>query len=80
MNKSLRDEVAELRDANQGSWLGEHLRQMLDRHPPADGVVVPRELLINLRNLSDALDPSGDDARIGSIIEQADTILAEGKA
>jgi len=47
MAKSLRDEVAELRDANQGSWLGEHLRQMLDRHPPADGVSVPKFSKLN---------------------------------
>jgi hypothetical protein len=82
MPSTLRGEVEALRIANQGSWLGEHLRQILDRH--ADEVSVPRELfeamrddqtkylgLKRLRGLSD-----GSDALM-SRIAQADAILSD---
>lgn len=127
MANSLRDEVEALRLANQGSWLGEHLRQMLDRHdseprctrpegcvcggdtepvrmacswmekpkpqtghPAADGVLVPRDLLSDLRDLaSDAVihhhgAMAGHEPEVHAendrIIEQADAILAKAGA
>ena len=85
--KSLRDEVVSFEARLRGmgfSNIANQLRQMVDRHPPADGVVVPRDLfeamrddqtkylgLKRVRGISD-----GNDALM-SRIEQADAILAQ---
>lgn len=70
--------------ASRSEWAADRLREILDRHPPADGAVVPRELLIGLRNDADRCLAFSTDGyhwdEINGRIAQADAILAEGKS
>lgn len=87
--KSLRDEVESLASEFENTlfhWPSIKLRDILSRHPAADGVVVPRDLLSDLRDLaSDAVihhhgAMAGHEPEVHAendrIIEQADAILS----
>lgn len=88
MGKSLRDEVeafiaSDLVGACEPEYgiVYEKLRDLLDRHPPADGVVVSRDLLTRLTEYArelgtDHMDDIDDQALIEEFTAQADALLA----
>lgn len=57
--------------------LSDRLIEAIVSHPPADGVVVPRELLANLRDAAAAHSTTFVGCRWAAFCEQADAILAQ---